>query len=132
MANTGFKKYLNRAVYIGGVFQYNEPNTQFLPEGGADPNYIAPVQDLTTCPTSVTVYSKTLQATNSGVPVCATSGSSTYYADNNAPTVGTQFYTDSNGTTKWTGGNGNWWGINSTSSRLRIANGIVSATSGCF
>lgn len=134
MANTGYKKFLIRAKYIGGVFQYNETNTQFLPGGGADPNYIAPVQDLVTCPTSVTVYSCQLAPTNSGSPICSVGNNFNTYKDTSGtPTSGTQFYDDAAGTTKATFGTGTWYKYNNTnSSMLRIASGYVSATGSCF
>ena len=134
MANTGFKKFLNRAKYIGGVFQYNETNTEFLPGGGADPNYIAPVQDLVTCPTSVPVWSATLAPTNSGSPICTVGNNFTSWKDTSGdPTTGTQFYTDNTGTEKATFGSGTWYKYNNTNSKmLRVAGGFVSATGSCF
>ncbi len=134
MANTGYKKFLNRSKYIGGVFQYNEPNTEFLPGGAPDPNYIAPVQDLTMCPTSVPVWPVALKATNSGMPICATSSTTNLYKDTSGtPVNGTKFYTESPGVNQWTGGNGQWWGYNSTTTRLRIASGEVNAApTTCF
>ena len=136
MANTGYKGFNLRALYIDGVFQGTyEPNTEYLPDGTTpDPNYVDPVLDLTTCPTSVTVYSCNLAPTNSGTPICSVGSNVTYYKDTSGtPTVGTQFYTDSGGTTKWTGGSGNWWKYNNTNSAmLRISSGLVSATGSCF
>ena len=135
MANTGFKAFLLRAQYIDGVFQGEyEDNTEFLPGGGADPNYVPPVQDLATCPTSVTVWSCQLAATNSGSPICTVGSNFNAWKDTSGdPISGTQFYTDSSGTDKATFGSGTWYKYNNTNSKmLRIASGLVSATGSCF
>lgn len=84
-------------------------------------------------PGPVTVWQQTLIATDNGNPVCATTGNSFFkYSDVSTPAVGTQFYNESPGTTIWTGGDGNWWGWNNGSIRLRIADGYVSGVATCF
>jgi hypothetical protein len=92
----------------------------------------------TTAVVPVTVYANTLQPTNSGNPICATSGSFTKYCDNPVPeTVGAQWYDDAIGTIKWTGapdsgGGGNWYGVNNNAARLRLADGYCSAVAACY
>jgi hypothetical protein len=81
----------------------------------------------------ITVYQQTLKATDNSSPVCATVGNNFFkYSDDAIPAVNTQFYNESPGVTKWLEGDGNWYQINNTSSRLRIASGNISAVAGCF
>lgn len=135
MANTGYKIFLNRQSYVGGIWTgVTEANTEFLPNGDPDPNYVPPELDLTMCPTSVTVYSRTLSATNSGIPCNSGTGFVTRYIDNNGtPQVGDYWYIDNPGTTKLNGG-GNWFyynGSGSTQHRIGSDGRIDAITTAC-
>jgi hypothetical protein len=53
MANTGTKIYQNRAKYVNGSPTGTiQQNSEFLPGGGADPNYVPSVVDEALCPSA--------------------------------------------------------------------------------
>lgn len=132
MANTGYKEYLQRQLMDAATGLPIDP--QVKEANVNDANYVPPVLDLTMCPTSVTVYSRLLQPTGSGIPCGSAGGSSTYYLDNNGtPQAGDTWYTDSNGTNRLDGG-GNWWyynGSSSTQHRISSTGEITATTSSC-
>lgn len=130
MANTGYKVYQSRVLYSSVTNQPVEPYTS--QPNIQDENHVPKELDTSMCPISVTVYSRTLSATNSGTPCQVGGPAQVYYIDNNgAPQVGDAWYIDTPGTTRLNGG-GNWYYYNGTNEMHRIgSDGVITAITTC-
>ena len=121
MANTGIKNVLTLRKYVNGV-----ATNEFKANVVGDPDYIAPYEDLVSCPVSGStptpeppnVYTVGFR-TNEGSPIssfaCNTANQTLYASASSfgAIAIGTKIYSNTSGTL-FSGGN-LWFGIASTS-----------------